>query len=533
VKNTRNQSRWRDLLAGLVVGLGLAAPATVLAQNQPAMADVARLPEKSFMSKSAFNLPIKLDEKARPSIREVQLYVKEGPTARWVLKDSVPPSQTNFNCRLTQDGEYWFAVVTVDLAGKATPADVSKEPPGIIVVLDTQGPQVELKALAPNPEGICVQCDVKDANPNPFLTKFEYQTGDRTWRPLEPMGSQAECFCIPRQAVLTGMCRVSCTDRASNTTVREFSLASIGLSPEGSVVVRQDAPKGLTAGPEKTASPVQQTQYTQPVEPVKDVIIDKGMTPTAHHLNEAPAVGLVQSPAPVPAKQETATAHSETARLSGTWHLINNRHLSLEYRIQDEGTSGVGKVEVWVTRDGGATWDSLCCDPRHKSPIEFDLPGEGRFGLRLVTTNGLGFGDGPPKRGDAPEYMVEVDTTKPQAEFVEAKLAPIAENPYVDISWKASDENFGAEPIDLFYSTTPQGPWTPIVKGWQNSGRFRWFLPRGVGREAYLRMVATDLAGNSARCDLGTAVSLDDNSRPSARIIGVGTTPAATPPVGN
>jgi hypothetical protein len=153
--------------------------------------------------------------------------------------------------------------------------------------------------------------------------------------------------------------------------------------------------------------------------------------------------------------------------------------------------------------------------------------------LRLVTTNGLGFSDGPPKKGDAPEYVIEVDTTKPQAEFVEAKLAPIAENPYVDITWKASDENFGAEPIDLFYSATPQGPWTPIVKGWQNSGQFRWFLPRGVGREAYLRMVATDLAGNSARCDLGTAVSLDDNSRPSARIIGVGTTPAATPPVGN
>jgi hypothetical protein len=530
VKGKTNSARrarrrsWRQLLGSVVLGLGLTTPLAALAQGQPAAVDVARLPEKLYMSKNSFFLPVTIDERARASIREVRLYVREGVGGRWLLKDSAPPSQPGFNYRLAQDGEYWFAVVAVDQAGKASPADVTQEFPDIIVVLDTQGPQVELKALPSSPEGICVRCDVRDANPNPFLTKFEYQTADQNWRQVEPMPGQADCFYMPRQAVLTGMCRVSCTDRAQNTTTREFNLASLGLGSDGAPL----ASKGLTALPDKAAAPVQQTLYTQTLDVASSA--GQATAPAPHPQTEATAV--CPTPAPSPVRQETAASDSNT-ELSATPHLINHRHLSLEYRLQDVGASGVGKVELWITRDGGANWEPFYCDPKHQSPIEFDLPGEGRFGLRLVNTNGLGFGDGPPRKGDAPDYIVEVDTVKPQAELVEAKLAPVSANPYVDITWRASDENFGAEPIDLYYSMHPQGPWTAIVNGWQNSGHFKWFLPRGIGREAYLRLVATDLAGNSVNCDMGAPVLLDDNSRPSARIVGIDTSKTTKAPTGN
>src|SRR5687768_18019653 len=45
---------------------------------------------------------------------------------------------------------------------------------------------------------------------------------------------------------------------------------------------------------------------------------------------------------------------------------------------------------------------------------EVNLPGEGQFGVRLVITNGNGFGGTPPVRGDAPTCRIEVDSTVQQ-----------------------------------------------------------------------------------------------------------------------
>ena len=57
----------------------------------------------------------------------------------------------------------------------------------------------------------------------------------------------------------------------------------------------------------------------------------------------------------------------------------------------------MGKVEVYLTGDGGLNWQRLQEDPDRRSPAEIDLPGEGLFGIRLVITNGNGFGGTPPR----------------------------------------------------------------------------------------------------------------------------------------
>ena len=242
------------LAALLCLGITAGGP-RVLAQMPQGDLGASKMPSKSYMAKSAIYLPIQVDERQRSSLREFLLYVKEGPSAPWLLKQKAPPSQTGFECRLSQDGEYWFSVVTIDQSGKATPADVASEPPSVIVVLDTCGPQVDLKPMAQCAscaEGICLKCEVQDANPNPFQTRFEYQTGDHTWRQLDAMPNQADCFCIPRQAVLTGMVKVTCCDRAMNTTVKEFNLDTMGVNTAAG-----------SAAP-AAAKTVQQVKYEQP-----------------------------------------------------------------------------------------------------------------------------------------------------------------------------------------------------------------------------------------------------------------------------
>jgi len=519
--------KWVRAAIAALLCLGITAGGPrVLAQMPQGDLGASKMPSKSYMAKSAIYLPIQVDERQRSSLREFLLYVKEGPSAPWLLKQKAPPSQTGFECRLSQDGEYWFSVVTIDQSGKATPADVASEPPSVIVVLDTCGPQVDLKPMAQCAscaEGICLKCEVQDANPNPFQTRFEYQTGDHTWRQLDAMPNQADCFCIPRQAVLTGMVKVTCCDRAMNTTVKEFNLDTMGVNTAAG-----------SAAP-AAAKTVQQVKYEQPA-----VATQPSRSAEASNNTEEPSV--MAAPATSKPKSlamhggdQTASADLPAAQAApgscdlnncprhndAKWLIVNQAKVSLDYKIEDEGKSGIGKVEVWITENAGKTWEVLCDDPDKKSPVVFNLPHEGVFGVCMVVTNGRGFGGVPPKAGDAPDYMVELDTTKPQVELRSVKLGPPDDNARLDIVWQAEDKNLGSTPVDLYYSMSQQGPWTPIAKGVANSGKYRWYLPQEICQQAFVRLVVTDMAGNSTRCETDEPVPLDDLSRPRAVINGI------------
>src|SRR5207244_12281100 len=89
-----------------------------------------------YTNRQQFRLKIDLGDADRQKLREVQLYVKGG-SEPWGCKETAPPTQTHFSFKAPQDGEYWFTIVTVDKAGKATPADVTKEAPAFVVVVDT------------------------------------------------------------------------------------------------------------------------------------------------------------------------------------------------------------------------------------------------------------------------------------------------------------------------------------------------------------------------------------------------------------
>jgi hypothetical protein len=218
---------------------------------------------------------------------------------------------------------------------------------------------------------------------------------------------------------------------------------------------------------------------------------------------------------------------SHVKHTDAKWLMVSQPHVSMEYKIEDEGKSGVGKVEVWITEDNGKSWDILCDDPDKKSPVTFNLPHEGVFGICMSVSNGRGFGGNPPKAGDAPDFLVELDMTKPHAELRTVKMGPADENACIDISWQAEDKNLGSSPIDLYYSASSQGPWTPIAKGLSNSGKHRWYLPQELSRQTYVRLVVTDMAGNCSRCETSEPVMLDDQSRPHAIINGIVAAPGS------
>jgi hypothetical protein len=509
----------------LVVSLG-ALPGVAAAQSPPGHA----LPPKSYMNKSVLALPIVIDSRLRPTLREVQLWVKDSPAKPWTFQAKAPPSQAEFLFKAPKDGEYWFTIVTVDRTGRQVPPDLSNEPAGVIVVVDTQAPQVDLRPLPATGDEICVQCAVSDANPDPAKTHFEYQTGDLMWRPLEAQQGQPDTFRIPPQAVLTGRVRVEVTDRAGNVSTRE---ANVKPTTTAAAPPASPAPAKASATPEdgpvlpppSDKGPVVQACHSEPAAPAAKpgAVLAESTTQSKKVTPPAPLPAVPVGP-PVQSVEQTACHEAPAGRaLPATRQMVNTRRVFLEYKIDKTGPSGVGKVEIWLTRDRAQTWERFGEDADRVSPAEVEMPGEGLFGVKLVVSNGRGFGATPPATGDAPDWWIEVDQTPPVAELVAVQPSRNGEAGVMLITWKAHDKNLGLRAIDLYWSAHPHGPWTVIAKGLKNDGLYRWAVPQEVGGQAYVRMTVADQARNVTECTTSQAVAIDDLSRPRIRVVGVTT----------
>jgi hypothetical protein len=550
----RLAARARGGLAASCLGLlmlpGLAQSAWAQGQPPPQM------PLKKGMNKNPFWLPINVDDRTRSALQELQLFVKDDPSRPWVLKDRQGPATTHFRFSPPADGEYWFRVVTVDKYNRRSPADLSQESPDVIVLFDTQPPLVDLRQLPPTPEGQRVQCLVRDLHPDPSKTRFEYQTADQVWRAGDVVAGSPDTFLVPVQANFTGKIKVTAHDAADNVTVREMDLqaTSTSLKP---IVMGQDrgaavpTPGQLPLNPGPPASgsgfpPVNsQPQASAPqargVENQGPELPPCGPGTTAGSrfdpqvtqagAQQAPAAqgagpqgpAPVQSSLPTPeprAVQPTSPATSRNTGLPPTRKIVNNTHVLLEYKIAEAGTGGVGKVVVYLTADQGQSWKQLCEDQDRHNKVELDLPGEGVFGIRLVASNAQGFGAEQPSPGDTPDWWIEVDRTKPFVELGSVSPGVGEDAAALWITWNARDRNLSANPVDLYYAANRGGPWTAITKGVRNDGRYRWLAPPRM-RLAYLKVVVTDKAGNSAHAETPTAVALDDGTRPVLHVTNI------------
>ena len=509
------------VLAGISLG-NLAAHA----QAPPGSA-----PSKMYTNKPQFRLPFNLDDRERQRLREIQLYVRYDNDS-WAMKETAPPMQKAFTFRAAQDGEYSFSIVTVDKGGRATPADVTKEPPALIVVVDTQKPEVEMTPAQHDGQE-CVRCTVHDANPDPSAVKVEYQTSDKTWKPLESVPGSPDLFHLPDRSSWTGQLRASATDRADNTGTHEMTWPTPAPAAETAAGHNDTHVEKMAAGPELTPPPVRTTQAPQampnPPMPAPMASPPSVIQPVA-----------AQEPVPTNSQPVVVNGHDQ----GGMSHdqgvsnrqLINSTHVVLDYRIDQVGPSGVSKVEIWMTPDEGRTWQRLCEVPNHRSPAEFDLPREGVYGVCVVVTNGNSISDPPPSSGTVPDWWIEVDTTRPVAQLQSVRPGAAEDAGTLLITWAASDKNLSGEPIDLYYATSREGPWMAIGRGLRNDGAYRWQAPHdGVGKY-FIRMDVTDRAGNLTRCETPEAVVLD-LMHPKAKVLGVSVSVsgphALTPPSGN
>lgn len=174
----------------------------------------------------------------------------------------------------------------------------------------------------------------------------------------------------------------------------------------------------------------------------------------------------------------------------------DSRQFSLDYEIEAIGGRGVEAIELFGTTDGGQSWKRWGDDPDRISPFDIETNGEGIFGFNIVVVASNGLASPRPLPGDVPDIVVVVDETKPEVSITGARYGEADRAGSLVMQYRCEDEYLMSRPVTLAFSESPKGPWTTIAAGLRNLGDYVWPADPQLPRQIYLRIDATDQAGN-------------------------------------
>jgi hypothetical protein len=174
----------------------------------------------------------------------------------------------------------------------------------------------------------------------------------------------------------------------------------------------------------------------------------------------------------------------------------DSERFSLGYELEAVGSRGVDAIELYGSLDHGSTWSLWGQDPDRSSPFDIETKGEGVFGFRIVVVGGNGLASPRPLAGESPDIFVVVDRTRPSIRITGAKYGEGDRTGGLVMRYECTDINLPRRPISLAFSGSPDGPWTTIAAGLENTGEYVWRADPNLPRQLYLRIDGTDQAGN-------------------------------------
>jgi hypothetical protein len=506
------------------------------AAGEPAAADGRPRSEPIQTRQTFFAIPFRIERTdqaaTEPAAVQLQVSVDQGKT--WKVYSKVQPNLDRFHFRADGDGEYWFAVQTVDQQGGLRPPQLTV--PGLRVIVDTTTPRIDLDARrGPNGE-ITLRWRIAEPNLDPESMRVFYRTdtapnlqsvaidrkqlaaagpirfGDVSWW-LQQGGTRAEI-------------RVEVRDRAGNAAI---SHAQVNLQATTS---QQPQPNPATPSPQTAGTPAQswrgggQSPSSPRWQPQRTAVTtvgnagggprltgppSAGAAPTASWPSPEGSVAIQINPAlgnqysPPSAAGTSNEAHDPSRRP----RMVNSQVFELEYAVDAVGPSGIARVELWGTRDNGQTWTSFGVDEDKQSPLVITVKEEGIYGFRIAVESGMGLGGEPPASGTAPDVWIGVDLTKPDVRVISAEQLTGQHSGEIVIGWEAHDPILAHRPVSLLYSGSPGGPWLPVAENQEASGRYTWLAGKDVPDQVYLRIEARDDAGNIGIFESPQAITLD------------------------
>ncbi len=531
----------------------------------------------AFLKQRVFRIPIEVAAERTESIKELRLFVSTDQGNTWTRVASVAPSQRSFTFRSRADGEYWFGLSYVDQSGRAEPEDMRQQTPGLKVVVDTAQPVLQMRPAVREQDKAGVEWRILDDQPIELSSlRIEYRDKrDGRWQDLHPEGMLEGRVDWPAGPDQSFVVRATIEDRAGNVGSTEVDVPAVGstsapteepaapiTNPEPTsnpaVSSTQGAGNGFAVPPPPSFVPMTAQAAPARVEPApvpsspaeapmehlvakptggSAIPVYNAAVPTMASSTARASHSSVNVAAPVPTEREMVATTAAPVRPvahvvkkqpeappAAKIPIVGSTRFAVDYALRGVGPAGVGKVDLYYTKDGGVQWQLLGEDPDKTPPFEVDLPGEGRYGLQVVVLSPAGNGQRPPQPGDAPTIQVEVDTTAPEAELYRPVADPQAPSEAMVISWSARDTHLSDRPVRLYYSPNPEGPWEPIGTDLPSTGQYRWFVPPRTPYQVYLRLAVSDLCNNESVAVTPEPV-LVDLSKPEAEVIGIAILP--------
>ncbi len=520
----------------------------------------APLPKPIATNKNRFRIPFKFDSAAlqRMNARELQLHVSTDRGLTWNLTQTLAPDGGKFEYEAPNDGEYWFAVKTLDGRNQLHPQVGSYET-GLIVVVDTAQPLLDVKLQQVGPGRVQLSWQAADANLDASTLKLEYyQPGSEAWDIVEvaPRASGQTTWNVAQLGKVT--VRGTIADSATNIGRGESQLQ---VAAEGEPIskpkpVRRVPIAGLEDGGERAALDFKHAPQQVPAARRDQTDDLAGSRPPAFSpAVEMPALGGSYSgPVITPfggnaiqnAPERFVSGNSVTKpeitqdrwnsnpepvfaqpipvprTVVGRQRVVNTRKFQVGYKVEDVGPSGIGGVEMFITQDNGQKWWKYGEDADQRSPFDVEVPQDGEYGFAIRVRSGAGLVNEPPQRGEAPSIVVAVDQTPPALELLPVQQGQGPTANQLRIRWRVRDDHPAEKSVSLYYASSRNGPWEPISAWKEDGGSFDWTVGPGVPSQLFLRVMARDSAGNVSKAETSTPIVVD-LSRPSARIVDVET----------
>lgn len=504
---SRMWSRTLESFVGLgriaILAAVLGAATTTVRSAPPPQARVLHTKTRTF------RIPVTIPPDVEDKVREVRLWASDDLGYTWKEYARTAPDRPEFPFRAPRDGEYWFAVQTLDSRGKLFPSDDRTAEPTLKVIVDTAAPTITLEPRGRRGSMASVRWEVQDEYLVLRSLVLEYQSqGARDWRQV-PLGD-GDFALIGSKTWDAGTAdairvRASIKDRAGNARQVTLTLSD-GLAA---------APSGVTENRDRTA-------------PVPIAPISNRSTPTDDDPFASPndARGDGNASVANPGGGESSGNNGASAAPSSApaqTMLVGSPRFNLKYAVEDAGPDGPALVELWVTRDGGRSWSRQPEDTDRASPYAVELSGEGTFGLWLVVQSQSGLGDPPPAPGDRPQMWVEVDSSPPDVQFDGVRVGTGSHAGKVAINWRASDPHLGPKSVTISYRPDrPDAAWQPIGDAVDNTGQFNWTVPPDVPARFHVKIDVVDSLGNQRSAEsTANGPIIVDRTRPKGRILGL------------
>jgi hypothetical protein len=212
----------------------------------------------------------------------------------------------------------------------------------------------------------------------------------------------------------------------------------------------------------------------------------------------------------------TIHAPSSTGPGGPNVQMVNSRSLVIEFDLKDLGTSGLGEVDLWFTRNG-QTWAKSPGLPQKTSPFVVEASEDGLYGFTVVARNGLGLARPAPQPGDAPQMWVDVDTSKPEVHLLGTQAGADENGRTLTLHWSAADRNLVPRAITLSYAEKADGPWVPFAMNLANTGAYTWHVSSGLSKRLLVRVQAIDRVGNIG-ADQTIMPNPQDLAKPTATV---------------